>query len=170
MAGKKRKRNTKKDTHYVDNEKFLHDMIIFKEKYDEWKNRGAESGTRPEPSQYVGECILKIAERIGNRPNFINYTFKEEMISDGIENCIQYMGNFDPTKSKNPFSYFTTIIHYAFIRRIEKEKKQSYIKMRAFESMDQNRSQIEKMKTQGIVDVDSSNPYADYFNLNIALV
>ena len=55
------------------------------------------------------------------------------MISDGIENCLQYIHNFDPDKSKNPFSYFTQIIYYAFIRRIQKEKKQSHIKNKMIE-------------------------------------
>ena len=52
------------------------------------------------------------------------------MISDGIENCLQYMDNFDPEKSKNPFAYFTQIIYYAFIRRIQKEKKQQQVKQK----------------------------------------
>ena len=50
------------------------------------------------------------------------------MISDGIENCLQYIHNFNPEKSNNPFAYFTQIIYYAFIRRIQKEKKQAHVK------------------------------------------
>jgi hypothetical protein len=53
------------------------------------------------------------------------------MISDGIENCLMYFRNFDPTKSKNPFAYFTQIIYFAFLRRIMKEKKQLYVKYKA---------------------------------------
>ena len=59
--------------------------------------------------------------------------FREDMISDGIENCVQYIHNFDPAKSKNPFAYFTQIIHYAFLRRIEKEKKQLKVKNKIIE-------------------------------------
>ena len=59
--------------------------------------------------------------------------FREDMISDGIENCVQYIHNFDPEKSKNPFAYFTQIIHYAFLRRIQKEKKQLDIKTKIIE-------------------------------------
>ena len=59
--------------------------------------------------------------------------FRDDMISDGIENCVQYIHNFDPAKSKNPFAYFTQIIHYAFLRRIQKEKKQLYIKNKIIE-------------------------------------
>ena len=71
---------------------------------------------------------MKIAERLSLRPNFVNYTFRDEMISDGIENCVQSAHNFNPERSSNPFSYFTQIIYFAFIRRIQKEKKQLYIK------------------------------------------
>jgi DNA-directed RNA polymerase specialized sigma24 family protein len=84
--------------------------------------------------EYIGECFLKIANRLSFRPNFINYAFREDMISDGIENCIQYMNNFNPEKSSNPFAYFTQIIYYAFIRRIQKEKKQLYIKYKTMDT------------------------------------
>jgi hypothetical protein len=55
------------------------------------------------------------------------------MISDGIENCVQYIHNFNPERSQNPFAYFTQIIHYAFLRRIQKEKKQLEIKNKIIE-------------------------------------
>ena len=74
------------------------------------------------------------------RPNFINYAFREDMISDGIENCVQYMNNFNPEKSKNPFAYFTQIIYYAFVRKIQKEKKQLYIK---FKTIDANAALVD---------------------------
>ena len=77
---------------------------------------------------------MKIAQRLSFRPNFINYAFREDMISDGIENCVQYIRNFDPEKSKNPFAYFTQIIYFAFIRRIQKEKKQLYIKYKTMDT------------------------------------
>ena len=115
----------KKSEHYVDNKQFLQAMIEYKkscvlaESKDELK---------PPVSNYIGECFLKIANHLSYRPNFINYTYKEEMISDGIENCLQYVSNFNPDKSNNPFAYFTQIIYYAFIRRIQKEKKQQTIK------------------------------------------
>ena len=80
----------------------------------------------PRISDYIGECFLKIIQNgLSYRPNFINYTYRQEMISDGIENCLQYIHNFNPEKSNNPFiTYFTQIIYYSFIRRIQKEKKQ----------------------------------------------
>ena len=57
------------------------------------------------------------------------------MILDGIENCIQYIDNFDPSKSQNPFAYFTQIAWNACVRRILKEKKQTYIKHKNFENV-----------------------------------
>ena len=110
----------KKKEHYVSNKEFLVAMKEYKAKCIE-----AEKKKKPRPpiTDYIGECFLKIANHLSYRPNFINYTYKEDMISDGIENCLQYVSNFDPTKSNNPFAYFTQIIYYAFIRRIQKEKQ-----------------------------------------------
>lgn len=82
----------------------------------------------PRIPNYVGECISLIANRLATKPNFSGYSFIDEMISDGIENCIMYIHNFNPDKSKNPFGYITLIIHHAFLRRIEKESKHSYVR------------------------------------------
>lgn len=112
-------------THYVDNSAFLHAIKEYKNKVHEAEESGEP---KPQVSNYIGECILKIANHLSYKPNFINYTYREEMISDGIENCLMYIDNFDPNKSSNPFAYFTQIIYFAFIRRIEKEKKQTLIK------------------------------------------
>ena len=120
----------RKKQHYVDNEKFLEVMGDYREKFLQAKDDETE---RPMLPEYAGECFLKIAERLSHRPNFINYAFREEMVSDGIENCVMYAGNFNPEKSTNPFAYFTQIIYFAFLRRIEKEKKQLYIKYKTME-------------------------------------
>ena len=120
----------RKKQHYVDNEKFLGVMTDYREKYLQAKDEEEELPIIPD---YAGECFLKIAERLSHRPNFINYAFREEMVSDGIENCVMYAGNFNPEKSTNPFAYFTQIIYFAFLRRIEKEKKQLYIKYKTME-------------------------------------
>ena len=120
----------RKKQHYVDNEKFLEVMGDYREKFLQAKDDETE---RPMLPDYAGECFLKIAERLSHRPNFINYAFREEMVSDGIENCVMYAGNFNPEKSTNPFAYFTQIIYFAFLRRIEKEKKQLYIKYKTME-------------------------------------
>ena len=120
----------RKKQHYVDNEKFLVVMTDYREKYLQAKGDEEELPVIPD---YAGECFLKIAERLSHRPNFINYAFREEMVSDGIENCVMYASNFNPEKSTNPFAYFTQIIYFAFLRRIEKEKKQLYIKYKTME-------------------------------------
>ena len=118
-------KKAKEKPHYVDNKKFLEAMIEYRDKCEKAKNRNRK---KPDVTNYIGECFLKIANHLSYRPNFINYTFRDDMISDGIENCLQYMDNFNPDKSNNPFAYFTQIIYYAFIRRIQKEKKQIQIK------------------------------------------
>jgi len=120
----------KKTKHYVNNADFLAALIEYKRVCDE-----AKKSNKPEPSipNYIGECFLKIAEHLSRKPNFISYSFRDEMIADGIENCLMYFRNFDPDKSKNPFAYFTQIIYYAFLRRIVKEKKQLYVKYKATE-------------------------------------
>ena len=119
----------------------------------------AESCGDPKPqiSNYLGECILKIATKLANRPNFINYSYKDDMILDGIENCIQYFNNFDPTKSSNPFSYFTQIIYFAFLRRIDKEKKQSYIRGKLIRD-----NTIETFETQDHDGDDFENSYVGF--------
>ena len=115
----------KKSAHYIDNSEFLEVMKEYHALVVEAQEKGE---LRPIIPDYVGECFMKIAQRLSFRPNFINYAFREDMISDGIENCLQYVENFNPEKSKNPFAYFTQIIYYAFIRRIQKEKKQTHIR------------------------------------------
>lgn len=108
-------------------------MCLWKEKVIEANESGE---VRPPVNEYIGECFMKIAEHLSHKPNFINYDYREEMVGDGIENCLMYAHNFDPEKSKNPFSYFTQMIYYAFLRRIQKEKKQMYVKYKLAEQSD----------------------------------
>ena len=108
-------------------------MKDWKEKCEEAEQMGEE---KPRVSNYIGECFLKIANGLSHKPNFMNYTFKDDMVSDGIENCLQYIHNFNPDKSNNPFAYFTQIIYYAFIRRIQREKKQTHVKHKLIEKQD----------------------------------
>jgi hypothetical protein len=116
---------------YINNGDFLDALISYKKSCDLAKTSGS---SKPQIPNYIGECFLKIAENLAKRPNFYAYTFKEEMVSDAIENMLMYFENFDPEKSKNPFAYFTQISWYAFVRRIAKEKKQQYIKYKVTES------------------------------------
>ena len=139
----------KKEVHNVDNKAILAAIGERKELIKEAESVGE---SKPQISNYFGECILKIANHLSYRPNFINYTYKEEMISDGIENSLQYIDNFDPEKSKNPFAYFTQIIYYAFIRRIAKEKKQQKIKDRI----------LKRSNIQDMIVVQDHDDEADY--------
>jgi len=125
-------RNKKKNPHYVNNKDFLDAMIVFKKQVQEAEDNGKD---RPIVPMYVADCIMKIATHLSYKPNFVNYTFRDEMICDGIENCLQYIDNFDPEKSNNPFAYFTQIVYYAFLRRIQKEKKYLYTKFKASENI-----------------------------------
>ena len=118
-------------SHYVDNKKLYAEMLHYIAIYNEAKLQNSE---KPKVPEYVGLCIYHIANRLATKPNFSGYTYKEEMIGDGIENCLMYLHNFDPDKSNNPFAYFTQIIYYAFLRRIQKEKKQLYIKHKFLEN------------------------------------
>ena len=120
----------KKSEHYVNNKELLAALIDYRAEVAVAK---AKDLPKPRISNYLGECFLKIATHLSYKPNFVNYMFRDDMISDGIENCVQYIHNFDPNKSKNPFAYFTQIIHYAFLRRIQKEKKQLEIKTKIIE-------------------------------------
>ena len=120
----------KKSEHYVNNKELLEALIVYRAKVAHAKENDLP---KPRITNYLGECFLKIATHLSYKPNFVNYMFREDMISDGIENWVQYIHNFDQEKSRNPFAYFTQIIHYAFLRRIQKEKKQLEIKTKIIE-------------------------------------
>jgi len=120
----------KRSEHYVNNKEFLAALIKYREDIAIAELKG---NPKPPIPRYIGECFLKIANHLSFKPNFVNYMFKEDMISDGIENCVQYVHNFNPEKSQNPFAYFTQIIHYAFLRRIQREKRQLEIKNKIIE-------------------------------------
>ena len=135
-------RTRKKSEHYVDNKVFLQAMIEYKDKCEKAEKRKRK---KPPVTNYIGECFLKIANHLSYRPNFINYTFKDDLISDGIENCLLYAHKFDETKSSNPFAYFTQIIYYAFVRRIVKEKKQTRIRYKMMEVYFEDDNDIKTM-------------------------
>lgn len=116
------------NNHYVNNADFLAALVKYRDECEQAKKNSTQE---PKIPDYIGECFLKIAEHLSRKPNFISYTYRDEMISDGVENCLMYFRNFDPAKSKNPFAYFTQIIYYAFLRRIMREKKQLYVKYKA---------------------------------------
>ena len=119
--------------HYIDNKEFYQKISDWKQEYDTAISTGADT---PKVTNYLGECFVKIANHLAYKSNFVNYTFRDEMILDGIENCLTYIHNFDPNKSKNPFAYFTQITYYAFVRRIQKENKHTETKLRYLQSID----------------------------------
>lgn len=129
MLVKVMSKEKKRSEHYVNNKDFHQALVDYKAMVDHAKLNGLP---KPKIPNYIGECFLKIATHLSYKPNFVNYMFKDDMICDGIENCIQYIHNFDVTK-KNPFAYFTQVIYYAFLRRIAKEKKQLEIKTKIIE-------------------------------------
>ena len=135
MTTKTTKITKEKDTsrHYINNQEFLAALIKHKESVLEAANKKEE---KPQVPNYIGECFIKIANQLAFKSNFINYSFREDMILDAIENCLIYMDNFDPKKSSNPFAYFTQITYYAFIRRIQKEKRHLQTKYKYIESLD----------------------------------
>ena len=150
-----------KKEHYVNNKDFLEAMTAYKKEVIKSKK---EKTDKPLVGNYIGSCFLKIANHLSFRPNFINYTFRDDMISDGIENCLQYLDNFDPAKSNNPFAYFTQIIYYAFIRRIQKEKKQVTIKHKLI--MDNN---YDDMTLQPHEDGGFTNQFREFLQKNIRM-
>ena len=150
-----------KKEHYVNNKEFLEAMKAYRKSVNKAKKEKKE---KPLVTNYIGSCFLKIANHLSYRPNFINYTFRDDMISDGIENCLQYLDNFNPAKSNNPFAYFTQIIYYAFIRRIQKEKKQTTIKHKLI--MDSN---YDDVALQPGDDVEFKNQFRDFLQKNLKM-
>lgn len=127
---KKKEAKVKETKNYIDNNEFVEKLLEYFEVCKQAKDKGE---VEPRIPDYIGECFLKIATNLSRAGNFSQYSYRDEMIMDGIENCLMYFRNFDPAKSRNAFSYFTQIVWYAFVRRIEKEKKQSYIKYKITE-------------------------------------
>ena len=148
----------KKSEHYVNNKDFYQALVEYKKQVDDAKEKGLP---KPRISNYLGDCFLRIANHLAYKPNFVNYMFKDDMICDGIENCVRYIHNFNPEKSKNPFAYFTQIIYYAFLRRISQEKKQLEIKNKILERTDFD-------EVFDANDLDSGN-YSDYNSIKDAV-
>lgn len=145
----------KKSEHYVNNKEFYQALVEYNKKVQEAKEKGLP---KPRISNYLGDCFLRIANHLAYKPNFVNYMFKDDMICDGIENCVQYIHNFDITRT-NPFAYFTQIVYYAFLRRIAKEKKQLEIKSKIIE-----RSGYDEVFTSEDGDYSDMNSIKDNIN------
>lgn len=139
--------------HYVDNKKFGKALVDYAATVDKAK---ADGTTIPIVPNYIAECFLKIAEGLSHKVNFIRYTYREEMVMDAVENCLRAITNYNPnaetrTGTQNAFSYFTQICFFAFLRRIEKEKKQQDIKFKFIEQsgIEEFIAQVEGDDTHG---------------------
>lgn len=141
--------------HYVNNKTLYEEMIRYKEKVRLAKENNKQA---PQIPNYVGECFLLICNKLSTKPNFMNYSYRDEMIADAIENCVIAAHSFDPDKSSNPFAYFTQIAWNAFIRRIAKEKKQAYIKHKNFEHSNLLDDLLEETRSTG---KSTHNEYSD---------
>lgn len=126
----KKERKKRIPKNYINNEHFCEALIEYNLACEKAQLEGLK---KPKLPNYIGECFMKIAEGLARKPNFYGYSFKSEMQSDAIENVLLYLHNFDPTKSRNAFAYFTQIMYFAFLRRIKKEKVEQYIKYKSAE-------------------------------------
>jgi len=125
-------RQKRLNIHYVNNAQFSQAVVDYCTLVEEAKKDGKEI---PKVTNYVAHCFLRIAEGLSHKANFIRYTYREEMVMDAVENCLKAIGNYNleaatRTGKPNAFAYFTQISWYAFLRRIDKEKKQQDIKMK----------------------------------------
>ena len=141
---------------YVDNKEFYAAIVERQTLLKEAEANGTEP---PQVTNYLGECILKIATRLATKGNFSGYPYKSEMIGDAIENCFVYFDKFDPSKSTNPFSYYTQIIYFAFLRRIAKEKNQFYIKHKIIQSVGET---VMALQNQDNEDPEFINGYREF--------
>ena len=151
----------KAQNHYIDNERFLKELSSYRQAALAAKPAGEK---RPGVNDYIGQCFLDIANNLAKKPNFANYTYREEMVCDSVENCIMYAANFDPNKSKNPFAFFTQIVYYAFLRRIQREKKQLYVKMKVFEQNDPTGRFRNWMEEKAKHYTEDRNPFSDFLS------
>jgi hypothetical protein len=116
---------------YIDNKQFLEAIIDRKATLKQCRKLKLQ---KPQLSNYIGSCLLLIAQNLSHLPRFKDYPHKEEMIGDAVENCVRYFDNYN-TKYKNPHAYFTQISYYAFVRRIKKEKDILYAKYKIHEQV-----------------------------------
>lgn len=153
--------------HYVNNRDFSYAVVDYVKSCVD----ATESGeTRPKVTDYIAICFMKICEGLSHKPNFIRYTYRDEMVMDGVENCLRAIHNYNietttRTGKPNAFSYFTQIAFFAFIRRITREKKQQDIKVMFLEQAD-----IESFMTSIDVNSPVDQAYVDTLRNKIAAI
>jgi len=163
------KEKTPEERMYVDKQKMFEAFVEWKGKIETKKRECSESGLeykRPKIPDYIGKCIYLIAVNLGKNFSFSGYTYKDEMISDAIENSLTYIENFNPAISNNPFSYFTQVSYFAFLRRIAREKKNLYIRYKSITNsmIDGSLARIESDESEHVMDnMDVSMEYMDAF-------
>jgi hypothetical protein len=131
-------KSKRKPEHYVNNRDFTEAVSVYARQVKEAEAKGEEPPVIP---TYIGDCFIRLAEGLAHKHSYYGYTYREEMVSDGIENCVKAAAKFNPeapTRSGKPnaFGYFTQIIAWAFHRRIAREKKQTEIKEKLIDNSD----------------------------------
>jgi hypothetical protein len=111
IAAPSKKLKPKEKVHYVNSREFEEEIRAY-----------YKSGL---VTQKLGESLTKIAHGLSYAPNFINYSYKDDMIGDAVVKMFSALRNkkFKLDSGFSPFSYFTTIAFHAFINRIKKENK-----------------------------------------------
>lgn len=156
---------TKRSKHYIDNEKFIEELTKFKQQYNENKANGIDE--RPQISNYLGECFMKISEGFSNRGQFNRYPYKDELVADGVFFCIKYLHNFDPAKVKKPtdaFNYFTMFVYHAFLQRIQREKKNLYVKLKSIQRSEMSGDMYDSQDGENF-DIDAN--YSEQARMNL---
>lgn len=122
---------------YISNKALYQEYAVWYRNIDAAIEEGIDPSDIPIPP-FIVDAMIKISTKLSYKPNFINYSFKDDMISDAQYDCVrfarkfklEYVDKHGVTQRGNPFSYITTICYNAFLRRIDKEKTQKYIKAR----------------------------------------
>lgn len=154
-----------KEKYYVNNEELYNDIVKFRKKLEAWEAAGGEQSGLKEPPvpNSIGSAIIKIANKYSYSPNFINYSYIDEMISDGIEACVFGIRKFDYNNWYNPFAYFTQCCFYAFINRIKKEKKQTLIKAEIIKEIGADAFDLQDQD----LDEDFKNSYVEFLRTHM---
>lgn len=159
----------KKRENYINNKEFSIAVKEYVEKCNDHKEKELEL---PVPSEYIGNCFLKIAYGLAKKPNFSSYSYKDEMIMDAVENCVKAIENFKidaPTRSgiPNAFAYFTQISYWAMVRRIKKEKKQENIRNKFAEQSSISQFMDGSENDNGVIETIKNRNYnrkKDFYN------
>lgn len=112
----------KRSEHYVNNKDFLDALVKYREQLEISKIQGTK---KPPVPHYIGECFLKIANHLSYKPNFVNYMFKEDMISDGIENCL-HRSTIIPTIEYGPIEIEKLVGKEVTVRCKDGEWRKAY--------------------------------------------